>query len=637
MKSVTLLTQIEDISKVIISEATASRFSNCEQVDNTVQAYVLSPDASSSDKQGAETYSQAYLLKQLHTLQKRFHRNAEMVRYKLTTSDLKVIAYMYRQANEQLTTNVSAKEILEICCLIGTGLKDKMDFLISLLDREILSLSLSKDGDYHCEIEMIIEGRYALNGFFLSCLFEKDVFSCAKSYLDQQLINLENTMDVVVEYLNILCSNYPELLSTVTNNNGHYYGLIVNEFLHELWIWVQSLPEKNLFVNTLKHRSITEFDFKCLIMVYYLTVHNEQMLDERTLIRLLSSNAETYTEYISLLQHESSDKQNNFLDISSPFGSTKYVILNQSLLDELSKASEIKVANHLQDYLEHDNMFEEIHTVQNLEQIILPKHDYDLLSSIIMRLANNEITDLSKWGLITPSLSSDTDTDKACNILIYGHPGTGKTLAAGVIANELKRPLLAINANNLRNCYYGETEKKVRKLFRLMRKIILNVKPAPVFLINEADQLLHTRILAQSSVDFTENGIQNIFLEEMEIFPGTLIVTTNLIENMDSAISRRFHFKLEFTFPDEECRKQLWRLHLPFSIPGAKEIDVTVLSKTYNVTGGQIRLIVQNACSQSILRGKNSRLFLQDIVQYADLEVSSSFEHLQKVVGFKNE
>jgi SpoVK/Ycf46/Vps4 family AAA+-type ATPase len=174
------------------------------------------------------------------------------------------------------------------------------------------------------------------------------------------------------------------------------------------------------------------------------------------------------------------------------------------------------------------------------------------------------------------------------NILLYGMPGTGKTFAAGSIANSLGRELVQIDAPQLKSHYYGDSQQIVKDCFQKMRKMSKCENP-PVFLLNEADQLIHTRLDLGQSCASTENAIQNIILEELETFPGIFLATTNLLENIDEAFFRRFNYKIEFPLPDADCRRQLWKLHLPETIPGAKYIDIDFLAETYLLTGGQIK------------------------------------------------
>ncbi len=132
------------------------------------------------------------------------------------------------------------------------------------------------------------------------------------------------------------------------------------------------------------------------------------------------------------------------------------------------------------------------------------------------------------------------------------------------------------------------------------------MKNPPILLLNEADQLLGKRLEVQRSVDAMYNSVQSLLLEGLENFPGILIAATNHIDNIDKAYSRRFHLKLELPFPGVSEREQLWRLHLPESIPGSIDIDCTSLATNYRLTGGQIDIILKNAVTQAASRvGRN--------------------------------
>ena len=132
------------------------------------------------------------------------------------------------------------------------------------------------------------------------------------------------------------------------------------------------------------------------------------------------------------------------------------------------------------------------------------------------------------------------------------------------------------------------------------------------------------------------NSLQNLFLEAFEKLRGVLIATTNMKENLDTAFSRRFHLKLDFPIPGKNERKSLWKLHLPDSIPGAKEIDINYLSSLYKITGGQIAIIVKNAATEAVFRkGKNTILTLDDLMKYCDIETASMFGSSNMKIGFE--
>ena len=272
--------------------------------------------------------------------------------------------------------------------------------------------------------------------------------------------------------------------------------------------------------------------------------------------------------------------------------------------------------------------FQKCQPKQTLDDVIIPAGDKQLISQIITKCRSDKRRDMEKWGFKIES------NKQGVVLLLYGPPGTGKTFTAGAIANELHRDLVSLNIPELRNKYYGETEKLVKKAFCEMREMAAKDRNAPVFLLNEADQLIHKRIASTSTCSTIENSIQSIILEELETFPGILILTTNLESNLDEAFFRRFDLKFKFKQPDLDSRMKLWRLYLKKEIPGSSDIDVEWLANRYQFTGAQIALVVRNACIEAIARnGKSKRLYLQDLLKYADLEQPWA-NKVNKSIGF---
>ncbi|MDI9524989.1 MAG: ATP-binding protein [Candidatus Cloacimonadota bacterium] len=272
--------------------------------------------------------------------------------------------------------------------------------------------------------------------------------------------------------------------------------------------------------------------------------------------------------------------------------------------------------------------FQKSRPVQTLDDVIIPAPDKQLIAQIITKCKSDKREALAKWGF------KAENARQGVVLLLYGAPGTGKTYTAGAIAKELRKDLMTLNVPELRNKYYGETEKLVKEAFTEMREMAAGEKNAPVFLLNEADQLIHARISITTECDAIENAIQSIILEELETFPGILILTTNLENNLDEAFFRRVDLKFRFSLPDLECRRQLWKLYLRKEIPGSADIDVELLAQRYRFSGAQIALVVQNACVEAIGRtGKSKRLGLQDLLKYADLEQPWA-NSVSKSIGF---
>jgi len=272
--------------------------------------------------------------------------------------------------------------------------------------------------------------------------------------------------------------------------------------------------------------------------------------------------------------------------------------------------------------------FQKCQPKQTINDVIIPAADKQLISQIITKCRSDKRRDLENWGF------KEESNKQGVVLLLYGPPGTGKTFTAGAIANELHRDLLSLNVPELRNKYYGETEKLIKKAFCEMREMAVKDSNAPVFLLNEADQLIHKRIASTSTCSTIENSIQSIILEELETFPGILIFTTNLESNLDEAFFRRLDLKFKFKLPDLDSRRNLWRMYLRKEIPGSEDIDVELLAQRYLFSGAQIAMVVQNACIEAIARnGKSKRLYLQDLLKYADLEEPWT-DKVNKSIGF---
>jgi SpoVK/Ycf46/Vps4 family AAA+-type ATPase len=180
--------------------------------------------------------------------------------------------------------------------------------------------------------------------------------------------------------------------------------------------------------------------------------------------------------------------------------------------------------------------------------------------------------------------------------------------------------------------YVGESEKNVRKIFDTFYEMREKTKTDPILLINEAAQFLGARSSGVTSgADQMHNQMQNIFLEQIENFRGMLIATTNLLENIDKAFSRRFNYKIEFKKPNEEQRVELWDKMLPSDAPYDKTIDKKELAK-YSLTGGQINLIVKNTAYKVAVRSK--AVFTQkDFIDEINREKDANFDS-EKSMGF---
>ena len=287
----------------------------------------------------------------------------------------------------------------------------------------------------------------------------------------------------------------------------------------------------------------------------------------------------------------------------------------------------------LEQFVQGNDLFELKTASQTFNQLILPSDLKKTIRTSLKRY-NSKIADsIHDWQLF--GTTKRVKNGQNLLLLLHGIPGTGKTFAAGAIANALGKKILITDASLIQSKWVGESEKNTRNLFRQYERVCRMMKNPPILLLNEADQLLGKRLEVQRSVDAMYNSVQNLLLEGLENFPGILIAATNNIENIDNAYSRRFHLKLELAAPGIDERNRLWALHLPCTIPGADNIDTELLARSYTLNGGQIDIIVKNAVTQAAARsGRNKKLTMGDLIQFCELETQTAFESAGKPMGF---
>lgn len=189
---------------------------------------------------------------------------------------------------------------------------------------------------------------------------------------------------------------------------------------------------------------------------------------------------------------------------------------------------------------------------------------------------------------------------KGFNILFYGAPGTGKTASAYELARRTGRDIFVVDMSKLRNKYVGESEKSVKAVFNIYRRMCRRNEKAPILLFNEADAIFMKRFEnVEHSVDQLSNTIQNIILQEMENLDGILVATTNLAGNFDAAFERRFLFKVQFQKPDVAVRAKIWKS----MIEGLSDADAGILAMRYDFSGGNIENVARKGSVEYVLTG----------------------------------
>ena len=173
--------------------------------------------------------------------------------------------------------------------------------------------------------------------------------------------------------------------------------------------------------------------------------------------------------------------------------------------------------------------------------------------------------------------------------LFGGESGTGKTLAAEVIAGELGLDLYVIDLSTVIDKYIGETEKNLDRIFSEAARV------NGVLLFDEADAIFGKRSEVRDARDRYANVEVAYLLQRMERFDGLAILTTNLRANLDEAFTRRLDVIVDFPMPDEGARQALWRMHLPPALPQSDDIDLGFMARRFRLSGGHVRNICTTA------------------------------------------
>ena len=431
-------------------------------------------------------------------------------------------------------------------------------------------------------------------------------------------------------------------MSTI-RQNVHEHSLGIDRVQHKLQLLekriaqrVEQTAEKlvlDKFFKQKKFQPKEEIIFLALLREEY-SATDASLREMNTLIDLISLDEYERIKNRSLLEDGSNLLNDGIIDYEemlNPFGgiSRAFYIVDEILQSIIHPQKNKKVRRlKLNALIEEQDIFELIEPDTSLEDVVLAKETQTTLENLMRQVDKKVIGRLVEWGI------KDKKSGIDARIIFYGHAGTGKTMTAYSLAKSLKRQVLAFDCSKILSMYVGESEKNVRKIFDTFYDLSEKTKTEPILLLNEADQFLGARSSGvNSGSEQMHNQMQNIFLEQIENFKGMLIATTNLLENIDKAFSRRFNYKIEFKRPDEAQRVQLWEKMLPLNAPYDDKFDVKELAK-YPLTGGQINLIIKNTAYKVAVT--DEPLFtLDDFVSEIKREKDANFDS-EKSMGFLN-
>ena len=246
-----------------------------------------------------------------------------------------------------------------------------------------------------------------------------------------------------------------------------------------------------------------------------------------------------------------------------------------------------------------------VKAVAGWDDIVLPQDQKAQLIEICNQ-AEQRYRVYGEWGF-----DRKTSTGRGLNVMFSGPPGTGKTMAAEVIANRLRLDLYKIDLSQVVSKYIGETEKNVSRVFAEART------SNAILFFDEADALFGRRSEVRDAHDRYANVEIAFLLQQMDDYEGISVLATNLKQNIDEAFLRRLAFTLEFPFPDEGSRRSIWTKAWPAAVPLDPSVDHAFLARTFRFSGGSIRNVVVAA---SFLGAGRGTVDMADVLRAARRE-----------------
>ena len=214
------------------------------------------------------------------------------------------------------------------------------------------------------------------------------------------------------------------------------------------------------------------------------------------------------------------------------------------------------------------------------DDIVLPRQQLATLH-LICTTVRQRPTVYGDWGF-----DRKLSTGKGMIALFSGPSGTGKTMSAEIIANELGLDLYKINLSAVVSKYIGETEKNLERIFSEAQYT------DAILFFDEADALFGKRSEVKDAHDRYANIETAYLLQRTEEYNGLVILASNIKKNMDEAFVRRIHFMVDFPFPEEPERLEIWKRTFPAQAPRSEDIDLPFLARKLKITGGNIRNII---------------------------------------------
>jgi ATP-dependent 26S proteasome regulatory subunit len=237
----------------------------------------------------------------------------------------------------------------------------------------------------------------------------------------------------------------------------------------------------------------------------------------------------------------------------------------------------------------------------SLAQRILPRYRWDDI--VLPADRRQQLTDIFNAARFGTRVYGDwgfgdkLSLGKGLSVLFSGPSGTGKTMAAEIIAGALGMDLYRIDLSLIVSKFIGETEKNLARIFAEAETA------NAILFFDEADALFGKRSEVRDAHDRYANLETSYLLQRMEAFEGIAILATNLGKNLDEAFLRRLHFIMDFPLPDAGLRKEIWERVFPAQLPRAPDIDLDLMAHRFEFAGGNIKNVALAAAFKAAANG----------------------------------
>lgn len=444
--------------------------------------------------------------------------------------------------------------------------------------------------------------------------YKTDEFEISKYVLDAVTYNDKSKL--LKQKPETLAEALLQIRQVIYNANGDYE---LDEFTGSVMFDLENYLNFGFIASIIDHKSLTDLEKLVLIWMASEVVYGREEFDLNSIIDFFTQDPSYAFGFKQRISTGTSNLiKDGFIEFNRPnyvdFSSVKLGDKTNDLLYELRQNSDQK--KHTAKYtvlIEPKDLMQQNLFFNSTNEESISKVD-QLLDANNYKMLMNKFLDKGMKDCLT--------------MLFHGSPGTGKTELAKQLALKHERCIYQVDISAIKDMWVGESEKNMKKIFREYADALKYNQRTPILLFNEADALLGLRTNVQHSVDHMNNALQNILLQELEDMRGIFIATTNLINNIDGAFDRRLLYKLKFELPDEATRFKI----LQCQFPEMNELELTDISKHYELSGGQIQNIKRKLMADQILFS-NEEADTRALISYIKME--TSFRENKRCIGFK--